>query len=144
MIEEMRLPFDSPGKFSMVLMVALLTLGLFQKPMLLRHCKRDANREHSKAGYGMDCLRAVIVCQNATAFVAMTLVAAEAKAQSHQEDSSELTTPLEPLRPNGADLKIVFPNNIERLLVPISIGNPIHFSLEALHEYLKFKMELWS
>jgi len=26
MIEEMRLPFDSPGKFSMVLMVALLTV----------------------------------------------------------------------------------------------------------------------
>jgi hypothetical protein len=65
MIEEMRLPFDSPGKFSIVLMVALLTLGFFQKPMLLRPCKRDANRERTRRlATGLDCLRAVIVCQN--------------------------------------------------------------------------------
>jgi hypothetical protein len=40
-----------------------------------------------------------IGCLIAVTFVAITLVAVEAKAQSHLEDSSELTTPLEPLRP---------------------------------------------
>ncbi len=42
----------------------------------------------------------------ATALVAMTLVAAEANAQSQQEGSSELATPPEPLRPSIAEAQL--------------------------------------
>ena len=42
----------------------------------------------------------------AITLVAMMLVAAEAKAQSNPEDSSELATPLEPLRPGIAEAQL--------------------------------------
>ena len=45
-------------------------------------------------------------CLIAATFVVITLVAVEAKAQSHQEGSSELTTPLERLRPGITDVQL--------------------------------------
>jgi hypothetical protein len=46
------------------------------------------------------------VCLIAAAFVAIALEAIEAKAQTREEASSELTTPLEPLRPGITDVQL--------------------------------------
>ena len=48
----------------------------------------------------------LMLCLIAATFVAVTLVAVEAKAQSRREGSSELTTRLEPLRPGVAEAQL--------------------------------------